>query len=161
CVAINSVSHEAFVTNSESGTVSVVSLTTNKVVTTIVVGPEPRPCALTPDNSVLYVGNYSTGLVRAINPATRTIVDNIPVGGNPAAIAITDSPSRVFVTRFFAQLRAGGQEGFDDGKRGIVASFPVDNNDQVTFASLSHLANSGFTANRKNFCNLTADPDPV
>ena len=35
CVAINSVSNEAFVTNSETGTVSVISLTANRVVATI------------------------------------------------------------------------------------------------------------------------------
>lgn len=155
CVAINSVSNEAFVTNSESGTVSVISLTANKVVATISVGPEPRACALTPDNSVLYVANYGVGLVRAINPATRTIVDNIVVGGNPAAIAINDTnPARVFVTRFFARLRPGGPgEGFADGKEGIVISFPVNNHDLLTITVLSPLANSGFTANRKNCCS--------
>ena len=163
CVAINSVSNEAFVTNAESGTVSVVSLTTNKVVKTFGVGPEPRACALTPDNSVLYVANYTLSAVRAINPATRTTVDIISAVANPAALAISDTtPARVFVTRFFARLTAGGPgEGFDDGKEGIVVSFPVDNHDLVTTTRLPPLADSGFTANRKNFCNLTADPDPV
>ncbi|NOT56720.1 MAG: beta-propeller fold lactonase family protein, partial [Deltaproteobacteria bacterium] len=163
CVAIHSTRNEAFVTNAESGTVSVISLATDKVVATIAVGPEPRPCALTPDGSLLYIGNYGQGIVRSINPATRTLVNIVGVGGNPGAIAISETvPARVFVTRFFAQLRAGGPgEGFDDGKVGFVASFAANTTTPVTFTPLSHLVNSGFTANRKAHCNLTSDPDPV
>ena len=164
CVAIHSVRNEVFVTNSASGTVSVIDLSTDKVVATILVSAEPRACALTPDNSTLYVGNYSLNAIRAINPATRAIVSTIGVGGNPGAIAISDTPpARVFVTRFFARLRSGGPgEGFDDGKEGVVASFAATTPPgPVTFTTLSHLPNSGFTANRKNHCNLTVDPDPV
>jgi YVTN family beta-propeller protein len=164
CVAIHSGRNEAFVTNSESGTVSVISLATDKVLRTFPVGPEPRGCALTPDNSVLYVASYTAGFVRAINPATRTIVANIAIGRFLSSIAITDTtPPRVFVTRFFARLKSGGPgEGFDDGKEGIVASFAATSPPgPVTLTTLSPLANSGFTANRKNLCNLTVDPDPV
>src|SRR5688572_26560355 len=39
CVAIHSGRNEVFVTNAESGTVSVISLATNRVVATISVGP--------------------------------------------------------------------------------------------------------------------------
>lgn len=166
-MAIHSGLNQAFVTNSESGTVSVIDLNplNTKVIATIPLGPsgvEPRACALTPNNSLLYVASYGTGRVFAINPTTRAIVAAIGVGGNPAAIAISDAPSRVFVTRFFAQLRGGGPgEGFDDGKQGVVASFAVNTTAPVTFTALSHLANSGFTANRKDHCNISANPDPI
>ena len=163
CVAIHSVRNEAFVTNSGSGTVSVISLSTDKVVATIPAGAEPRACALTPDNNIFYVANYSSATVRAINPATRSITAAIGVGPRPGAIAINDSnPARVFVTQFFARRRAGGPgEGFDDGKEGVVASFAVNNPGAVTFTTLSHLANSGFTANRSAHCNISANPDPI
>jgi YVTN family beta-propeller protein len=166
CVAIHSTRNEAFVTNAESGTVSVIDLnpTNTRVVATIPVGAEPRPCALTPDGTILYVGNYSAGFVRAINPVSRAIVTTISVGGNPGAIAIVGdtSPARVFVTRFFAQLRGGGPgEGFDDGKQGILISFLTTAPGSPTGTLLSHLPNSGFTANRSAHCNISANPDPI
>ncbi len=92
CVAIHSTRNEAFVTNAESGTVSVISLATDKVVATIQVGAEPRACALTPDGSLLYIANYSAGAVRAINPATRAIVTAISVGLNPARSRSSATP---------------------------------------------------------------------
>jgi len=85
-------------------------------------------------------------------------------------MAIAVHKNRVFVTDFFARLipdpdgagpLVGGQEGFDDGKQGIVHSFPVNDPDNITQITLSPLANSEFPANRKDFCNVSRDPDPI
>jgi cytochrome c553/uncharacterized protein (DUF1499 family) len=65
------------------------------------------------------------------------------------------------VTDFFGRLKDGGQEGFDNGKEGIVWSFPVANPDQITRIKLSPLSETGFNADRSRFCNATSDPDPV
>ncbi|MGH9894181.1 MAG: hypothetical protein ACREA0_19800, partial [bacterium] len=68
------------------------------------------------------------------------------------------------MTDFFARLipdpdgpglLQGGREGFDDGKQGIVHSFPVNDPDDITQITLSPLADSGFPADRSNFCNNT------
>jgi YVTN family beta-propeller protein len=165
CVAIHAARNEAFVTNAESGTISVIALAgpnANKLVATILnVGLELRACALTPDGSRFFVARYSEGRVTAIDPATRGIVYTVNVGGNPAALAISDG-NRVFVSQHFARAIPGGKgEGFDDGKEGIVQSFLVNNPGQVDTTRLAPLADSGFTANRAAHCNLTANPDPV
>ena len=161
CVAVHPTRDEAYVTNSASGTVSVVSLVENRVIATINVGFEPRACALTPNGARLVVARYSEGKVSIINPATRVTVGVANVGGNPGAIAISDA-NRVFVTQFYARLIAGGPgEGFDTGKQGIVQSFPIGSPTAITTTNLSPLADSGFTANRAAHCNLTANPDPV
>ncbi|MGH8533589.1 MAG: hypothetical protein ACREV1_12880, partial [Gammaproteobacteria bacterium] len=85
-------------------------------------------------------------------------------------MAIAVHKNRVFVTDFFARLipdpdgagpLVGGQEGFDDGKQGIVHSFPVNDADNITPITLSPLPDSGFPADRSKFCNNTTDPDPV
>lgn len=165
CVAIHGARNEAYVTNSESGTVSVVALAganADSVVATInKVGVEPRACALTPNGSRLLVGAYAEGKVKIVDPAARRVVATANVGGNPGAIAINDA-NRAFVTQFFASLIAGGPgEGFDNGKEGIVKSFAVSSPGGITTVRLSPLADSGFTANRAAHCNLTANPDPV
>jgi|CXWL01.1.fsa_nt_gi YVTN family beta-propeller protein len=164
CVAISATLNEAYVTNSDSGTVSVIALAganIDHVVATINnVGFEPRACAVTPDGGRLLVAKYAEGKVAIIDPAARTILSNVTVGGNPAAIAISDS-NRVFVTQFFARLIAGGPgEGFDDGKEGIVQSFLLSNPASIATTKLSPIE-SGFTANRAAHCNLTVEPDPA
>jgi YVTN family beta-propeller protein len=137
------------------------------VIATIPVGLEPRACALTPSGDQLFVANYVSGTVSVINPVTRAVTKTMVLGGNPSAIAISDATTpRVFVTRFFAQLIPNGLgEGFDNGKWAVVQSFNVPTatvpNPPIATTFLSPLADSGFTANRKNFCNVSADPDPV
>ena len=154
CVAVRR-SREAYVTNSASGTVSVISLSgrdENTVVAEIPVGAEPRGCALTPQGRFLHVANHTAGTVSIIDTQSRTVVDTVQVGGNPTAIAIDDN-ERVFVTQFFAELIPDGPgEGFDDGKQGIVHVYPADNPAQLTSIPLSPLADVGFTADRSAFC---------
>ncbi len=168
CVAVDRRGGPIFVTNGEDGTVSVISPQTRRVVRTIPVGTEPRGCAMTPNGERLYVANHTDGTVSIINTSTRRVIGlvNLRADGslfNPYAIAITDGPGeneRVFVTDFYARLRPGGAEGFDDGKQGIVKSFRVNQPNNITQTTLSPI-DSGFTANRARFCNGTSDPDPV
>jgi YVTN family beta-propeller protein len=158
CVAVGD--RRVYVTNGASGTVSVVARTGSgfAVVKDIPVGAEPRGCALAPDGQRLFVANYTEGTVAVISTQSEEVVERVPVGGNPYGLAITDQT--VFVTQFFARLRTGGPgEGFDDGKEAVVQAFPVDNPGNVSTITLSPLADSGFTANRANFCtafNATA-----
>jgi YVTN family beta-propeller protein len=114
CVALRPDDQEAYVTNTASGTVSVLSLETFEVVDEIPVGTEPRGCAITPNGLRLYVANHTEGTISIISLATRQVVNTVTVGGNPSAIAITndldedDTDERVFVTDFFARIIPGG-----------------------------------------------------
>ncbi len=162
CVALTPDNSRAYVTNSASGTVSVVALKGPgrfTEIATIPVGTEPRDCAVTPNGTLLYVANHTQGTINEIDTTTYTVTKNIRVGGNPTAIAITndrddrDDDETVFVTRFFAKLIENGPgEGFDTGKRGIVRSFPVNNPNDMNTIRLSPLEDAGFTANRAPFC---------
>lgn len=151
CIAVDD--ETAFVTNGASGTVSVIEEEDDGFAVTkeIAVGAEPRGCALTPDGRFLYVANYTEGTVAVIDARRGEVVDRVRVGGNPYAIAIQDRT--VFVTQFFARLIAGGPgEGFDDGKEAVVKAFQVGSPGPLTEITLWPLEDSGFTANRKNFC---------
>ena len=184
CVAVRQ-NAEAYVTNSASGTVSVIRLNSAKkykVIREIPVGTEPRGCALTPSGSLLYVANYTQSSVSVIDTRSKQVVATVPlpvIAGNPPpnpmAIAVTDNGNRrdrdetVFVTQFLAELRPGGPgEAFDDGKQGVVFAFPVSNPGAISRVILSPLPDSGFAADRTNFCkklnptaaNDTFCPDP-
>ena len=149
----------AYVTNSASGTVSVIDLKGEiKVIGEIVVGSEPRGCALTPRGSKLFVANFTDKTVSVIDTDTSTVVDTIILTGNPYAVAVTDNGGSdenqtVFVSQFLARLIGGGPgEGFDNGKEAVVSAFSNDGVYAVTEIILSPLATSGFTANRTVQC---------
>jgi YVTN family beta-propeller protein len=151
----------AYVSNSASGTVSVIALSgpnIYRVMGTIPVGAEPRGIALTPNGSRLYVANHTEGTVSVIDTASGQVVDTRQLGGNPTAIAITnngdpyDTDEQVFVTQFYAELIPDGPgEGFDEGKQGIVYTFQVGGTDMERIP-LSPLPDAGFSADRTAFC---------
>jgi YVTN family beta-propeller protein len=149
----------AYVANTASGTVSVIELDgAGDVVAEIPVGTEPRGLALAPAGSLLFVANHTAGTVSVIDTEALAVTATIPLAGNPTALAVTNDGDRddldeiVFVTQFFAELvPAGPGETFDDGKQGVVWSFPTGGGAPAkTF--LSPLANAGFTADRAPFC---------
>jgi 6-phosphogluconolactonase (cycloisomerase 2 family) len=159
CVATRG--REAWVTNAASGTVSVVAKKGGSftVVKEIEVDPEPRACALSQDQKIFYVASFTAGTITLIDAKTKTEITTATIGGNPGAISV--GRNIVFVTDFFARLRAGGPgEGFDDGKEGIVRSFPVGNLTTISETKLSPLADSGFTANRSTQC-VVSNPGAI
>ena len=158
-VAIAPDDRTAYVANTASGTVSVIELADPVTVATeILVGTEPRALALTPAGTRLYVANHTAGTVSVIDTRTRRVIATVRIGGNPTALAITndgdadDMDETVFVTQFFAELVPGGPgETFDDGKEGVVWSFPTAGGAPLKTV-LSPLANAGFTADRAPYC---------
>jgi len=160
-VAISPDDREIYVSNTMSGTVAVIPTTGSDAgkVTPIPVGTEPRAIAVTPNGTRLYVANHTDGTVSVIDVASRQVTATVQVGGNPAAIAITnngdgdDTDETVFVTQFYAELIPNGPgEGRDLGKQGVVRAFSVANPTNVAKITLSPLTDSGFTADRTNFC---------
>lgn len=172
-VALSPNDGEAYVTNSVSGTVSVINLSTFSVVAEIPVGTEPRGCVVTPNGRQLLVANHTSGSVSVIRVATRTVINTITtgVGANPTALAITndgdtdDNDETVFVSDFYAKLIPNGPgEGFDTGKQGVIYAFSVSDAisspTQTTRINLAPLSDSGFDADRSKFCPQSFVPPP-
>jgi YVTN family beta-propeller protein len=160
CVAV--AGQKAYVTNAANGTVSVVTRTGKgwRAIKEITVGDEPRGCAVSENGKTLVVTNHTDGTVSLIDTGSDQVIgDPIVVGGNPFAVAIDGD--RVFVTLFYARLIQGGPgEGFDDGKEAVVKTFTLSNTGTIQEITLSPLADSGFTADRSNFCNNTRGAGP-
>ncbi len=104
-ITINPAGNRAYVTNSNSTTVTVISTNSNQVVAIIDGFDGPSGMAITPDGLFGYVNNYGgpEGLgsgngttVRVVDLTTNSIIGNpITVGLAPAALAI--SPNGKFV----------------------------------------------------------------
>ena len=88
----------AYVANAGSNTVSVINPTTNTVVATIPVGPNPVNIAVTPNGTSAYVTNAGSNTVSVINTATNTVVATVPVGANPVNVAVTPNGASAYVT---------------------------------------------------------------
>jgi len=80
----------AYVANNSAGTVSVVNIANNTVVTTIPVGSFPYAVVVNQAGTFAYVTNSGDGTVSVIKTSTNTVVSTIPV---PGAFTITLAPS--------------------------------------------------------------------
>jgi YVTN family beta-propeller protein len=92
-----------YVTNLAIDSVSVISTSSNEVVDTIDVGPEPplrarpRAVVVTPDGTRVLVSNSSSDTVSVIRAADGVVTDALPVGDGPAGIAVAPNGARAYV----------------------------------------------------------------
>jgi len=92
---------DAYVTNYESHTVTVLDLATGAVKANIPTGAETGPftVAIAPNGGTVYTANYDSGTVSAISTQTKSLVGApIPVGENPLGIAIAPNGLRAYVS---------------------------------------------------------------
>jgi len=93
----------AFVTNSGSGTVSVLDVATGSTVASVNVGVSPLKVALSPDGSRAYVTNFGSNDVSVLditNVSNPILINTIPVGLNPFGLAISPDGKRLYVAEY-------------------------------------------------------------
>jgi YVTN family beta-propeller protein len=83
-----------YVSNTRSGTVSVIDAGTNTVVATIPAGDNPYGMAVSPDGGRLYVANdnLAAGTVTVLDAATGATIATIPTGNGNSTLSVTVSP---------------------------------------------------------------------
>src|SRR6476469_7242687 len=94
----------AYVTNSASGSVSVIDTHTNVVVRTIAVGNRPISPILSADGSRLYITNSESDTVSVIDTAANAVIATIAVGSFPQGLAIAPDGSRAYVGSSFSNF---------------------------------------------------------
>jgi YVTN family beta-propeller protein len=87
-----------YITNGESGTVSVRNANTYALIDTINVGENPRGLAVSPDGTRVYVVNEADGTVSVISTATNNVIKTVDVGFLPHSIAISPDGTRAYIT---------------------------------------------------------------
>ena len=153
-VAISPDGRWVVVSNTVSGTVSVISTRLRRVVENIRVGTEPYGLAFTPNGDKLYVANATSNNVSVINTRRWRVVRTIgDVGLLPRGIAITndgdaqDNDEKVYVTQFFAVQRPGTILGADDYKEGRVTVISTRTDRTIKEIKLDPVADTGFNSN--------------
>jgi len=164
-LAISEKNHLVFVSNSRSGTVTVIRGASRKVLCTTTVGAEPAGLAVTPGGDFVYVANFGSDDVSVLDARTgRFLLTISGVGPKPRAIAITDD--KVYVTHFLAELRNDSRtvvekEGRDDGKEGRVTIISRASNQVIGTVVLNPLANTGFNSNGSVLDRIPATDPPT
>ena len=76
----NPSNNNIYVTNRDSGTVSVIETANNTVIKNIAVGASPHALVFNPSNNNFYVTNRDSGTVSVIETANNTVIKNVTVG---------------------------------------------------------------------------------
>jgi uncharacterized protein (TIGR03437 family) len=133
---------EVYVSNNAGNTISVISTSSNSVVSTIPVGTRPTSLAISPDGSRVYVANSGDGLgenaggsVSVINTATKSLVGSFTFAlpgskGYPVRdIALTPNGAKLYVAleygglaRIFTATNTGGSISGDLCPEGVSVS---------------------------------------
>lgn len=87
----------AYVTNSNSDTVSVIDTTIKEIDATVAVGSEPIGIAVTPDGARLYVTNSQSDTVSVIDTASNEVLTTVAVGDGLRSLAVTPNGAQVYV----------------------------------------------------------------
>lgn len=171
-VAISPDNTTAFVSNALDASISVINLSASVpevVGQPIHVGTEPRGIAISPNGKYVYVANHTAGTVSVISTTSLNVVNTVNVGGNPMAIAISndldedDRDEQVYVTRFYSEVidPINRPDGFNDAKQGVVDYFTIESSlsgdTEVFEYTLEPIADTGFSADRRQFCQDTRD----
>jgi len=91
---------QAYITNLNDNTVSVIDTASNTVTATVQVGKFPNGVAVTPDGAHVYVANVLDGTVSVIDTATNTVTATVTVGMVPWGVAATPDGAHVYVANF-------------------------------------------------------------
>lgn len=116
-VTLNASGTKAYITNSNSSTVTIIDTVNNTVAGTISGFDGPSGFAITPSGSTAYVNNYGgpSGVgsgngttVSVVNLNTDLITGSVTVGQAPASLAITPNGAYVYVLNYVTGNTDGG-----------------------------------------------------
>ena len=135
----------AWVANAAAGTVTAIQISdpawgtfSASVVTNLTTGAEPWNIVTSPDGLRVFVANSAQDTITVIDATTRTIIGHVDLRNSlandpdrsrhfqPRGLAVTLDNTKLYVTRFLSFTKAGGRQGDDSGKEGLVAVLNVN-----------------------------------
>ncbi|MBI3892241.1 MAG: hypothetical protein HY303_12030 [Candidatus Wallbacteria bacterium] len=122
-LALDSTGDRLWVANTETNTVSLLSVELDRFVKgpEIPVGAEPTCVALSPDDRTLYVTCRGAGTVAVVDALALDVAANIPVGAEPVGCALTPLGDKLFV----AVSMAASVAVVDTAARSVAKMIPV------------------------------------
>lgn len=96
-LAVDARNEWAYVSNSQSASISVIDLKTGSLADTLSVGVGPQQLALSPDQTRLVVANQGADTLTVIEPRVRRVVGTVKVGKGPSMMAISSDSKLCYV----------------------------------------------------------------
>ncbi|HLF28165.1 MAG TPA: YncE family protein [Anaerolineae bacterium] len=139
--------YHAYVANAADNTVTVINVTnstassvTAAVQATLTTGAEPWNVVASPDGRRVFVANSAQDTLTVINTQTAppSILGNVRLDNSacnaadsarhfqPRGLAVTLDNTKLYVTRFLSFVKAGGVQGDDSGKEGLVCRLDIN-----------------------------------
>lgn len=130
---------QAFVSNTGSGTLAIVDLTTSAV-KVIPSGASPQGTAFSPDRKTLYLTNLDANSVSIFDVAKGTLTGSIATGKGPCRIAVTaDGKTLVYALQNAQSVgfadAASGQEAKQVPLGGKLVSLTLSRDGRVAYSS--------------------------
>lgn len=97
-IAVSPDSKRAWVTNMDSGDISVIDISKKEIVSSIKVGNGPHGIAGTPDGKYLWVALYDEDKVVVVDALKNEVIRSIEVGRNPFNLDISPDGKYVWVS---------------------------------------------------------------
>lgn len=111
----------AYITNHNSGTVSIIDTATKKVTDTLPVGINPFGITVSSDGSKVYVANNGSNTVSVIDTSINKVTATVPVGNQPVGVAVNPDGTKVYVTN----VGDNTISVIDTTTNAVIASIPV------------------------------------
>jgi YVTN family beta-propeller protein len=144
-VALTPDNQWAYVANAAGNSVTIIRINdpawgtfSATVDSTLTTGAEPWNIVSSPDGKRVFAANSAQDTITVINTATRAILGHVDLRNSiandpdrtrhfqPRGLAVTADNSKLYVTRFLSFTRAGGRQGDDFGKEGLVTVLDVN-----------------------------------
>ncbi len=108
------------------------------MITNIITGAEPWNVVTSPDGTRVFVANSAQDTITVINTANQSVIGHVDLRNSlannpdrarhfqPRGLAVTLDNTKLYVTRFLSFTKAGGRQGDDLGKDGLVAVLDIN-----------------------------------
>lgn len=150
-VALDPNSRFAYVANAAAGAVTVIKIINptpdgfqaevdSRIGATgaLTTGAEPWSIVGSPDGRRIFVANSGQDTITVIDATTRQIIGDVDLRASlcndpdrnrhfqPRGLAVTQDNTKLYVARFLSFTRAGGKQGDDNGKEGVVCRCDIN-----------------------------------
>ncbi|MBV8135841.1 MAG: beta-propeller fold lactonase family protein [Deltaproteobacteria bacterium] len=150
-IALDPNNHFAYVADAASSDVTVLQITdpspgsfSAQVFTRagheghLVTGAEPWNIVISPDGKRIFVANSSQDTITVIDATKQKIIGSVDLRNSlcndpnrarhfqPRGLAVTQDNTKLYATRFLSFTQAGGVQGTDTGRVGLVCRLNID-----------------------------------
>jgi len=90
-----------FISNEDSGTLTVLNVSTGAIEASVAVGKEPEGVRVTPDGRWVVVTSESGNAISIVDPHSLKVVKSVPVGKRPRDVAFATDGKTVYISGEF------------------------------------------------------------